>query len=660
MAEKWPNVADERVRLFGDYELDLARGCLLRANQPVHLRPQAYEVLRYLVEHPGRLIGKDQLIQMVWHGRAVGDDSLVQCLRDVRQALGEDGIRVIRNVRGRGYIFDTSHIDDSKPATATDRIDFVRVVIEEHESEADEVGHAGSGEVAPQNRMPRDLVLRGAARPERSIRPSSRTLLLAVALLAAGGLAYGLLGRRTAPVARIQSIAVLPFENETGESDAEYLADGSTESLINSLAQIPALTVKARSTVFRYRGTGLTPQQIAAELSVQALIYGRIVRRANQLTVYLSLVDGRNGNQLWGEQYTRELDALPALERQIAEDVVHRLEASASGASGTHLTAGYTPRTDAYLLYLRGQYHRFKTTEGDLRAAIDYFTRAIAADHTYAPAYVGLAEASRARAIVGHVPSLEAFPQARAAAIRALELDDRLVDAHIALGWIRFSFDWDWVGAERELERAIELHPENAEAHLAYAHLLSNQGRHGEALLEAARARELDPRSLLVNALEGQFLFYAGRFDAAETRIRKTLEIDPNYWVAYQGLGRVHILRNEYPEAVAELRKAADISGRTPEPMMQLGYALARAGQHDEARALLQELQSRSSKRYVPAYSFAMILNGLGETDAALRRLEQSVDQREVQATFIKIDMRWDAVRTDPRFVALLERMNLS
>jgi tetratricopeptide (TPR) repeat protein len=412
--------------------------------------------------------------------------------------------------------------------------------------------------------------------------------------------------------------------------------------------------------VFGYKGTTLSPQQIAAELHVQALIYGRVARRAGQLTIYLSMVDGRTGNQLWGEQYSGAIDALPALERQIAEGVARGLQVDRSGRSAVPLTPGYTPTNDAYLLYLRGQFHRFRSNDADLQTAIDFYTRAIEADPTYAPAHAGLAEAYRARSIVGPVSSMEAFPRARNAAMRALELDDRLIEAHIALGWIRFSFDWDWAGAERELQRAIELNPENADAHRAYAHLLSNQGRHGEALLEAARARELDPRSLISNALEGQFLFYAGKHEAAAARLRRTLGIEPRYWVAHQGLGRVHLLRDRLEDAVAALRMAVDLSGRATEPMMQLGYALARSGRRDEARTLLRELEARSSERYVPAYAFAMVHNGLGEADAALRRLEQSVDQREVQATFIKIDSRWDPLRADPRFVALLERMNLT
>jgi Flp pilus assembly protein TadD len=270
-----------------------------------------------------------------------------------------------------------------------------------------------------------------------------------------------------------------------------------------------------------------------------------------------------------------------------------------------------------------------------------------------------MANAFRALPIVGRVPSKEAFPQARAAARQALEIDDGLVDAHVALGWIRFSFDWDWIAAEEELQRAISLSPENPDAHRAYGHLLSNLGRHDEALAEIRLVRELDPLMLIGNALEGQFLFYAGRNREAEVRFRKTLDLEPNYWVAHNGLGRVYLLRKMFSEAAAAFTTARALAPESLEPIPQLGYALARWGKRDEARAILRELESRAAVHYVPAYNFAMIHNGLGEREQALHYLEQSFEQREVQLTFIRIDTRWDDLRADPRFVSIARRVGL-
>jgi tetratricopeptide (TPR) repeat protein len=242
--------------------------------------------------------------------------------------------------------------------------------------------------------------------------------------------------------------------------------------------------------------------------------------------------------------------------------------------------------------------------------------------------------------------------------MKALEIDPNLPEARIALGWIAFSFDWDWNAAETEFKKAIELAPNNSEAHRGYAHLFSILGRSDEAIAEIRRARELDPLSLLTNALEGQFLFYAGRIDEARTRFHKTLEIDPDFWIAHIGLGRVYIFEGKYEEAIRELRKALSTAGRSStEPITQLGYALARSGRQKEARQTLQELNSLSAKLYVPAYSFAMIHNGLGEKEEALRYLEKSLEEREVQITFIKIDRRWDDLGSEPRFVSLMHRV---
>jgi serine/threonine-protein kinase len=240
-----------------------------------------------------------------------------------------------------------------------------------------------------------------------------------------------------------------------------------------------------------------------------------------------------------------------------------------------------------------------------------------------------------------------------------LEIDETLAEAHIVLGWVGFLYDWDWTAAETEFKRALELAPNNSDARRGYAHLLSNLGRHAEAIAEVKRARELDPLTLITNVLEGQFLFYAGREPEAIERLNKTLEIEPNYWIAYNNLGRVYILQKRYDEAIAALTKAREFSRGSTEPVTQLGYALAKSERREQAQAELEELKSTAAKRYVPAYSLAMIYNGLGEKDNALNYLEKSFDEREVQMIFIKVDTRWDEFRIEPRFAEIIKRMNL-
>jgi len=634
-------VAEDRLSLFAEYAIDRARCCLLHGDSPVHLRPQAYQLLSYLAEHPGVLVSKDEIIRQIWQGRAVGDDSLVQCLRDVRHALGVGGMRHIVTVRGRGYIFDPAPLSlQTQPAAAP----------------ASAVP-ASAGFIGSQ-----PALATGSSSPQapgRSLLTKAAWLVFA-GLLAAAGTGYRVFGSRPLPPAEIRDIAVLPFVNETGDSETDYITDGSTESLIDNLAQVANVSVKPRSTVFRFKGLRMTPQAIASDLGVQAVVAARVHRIEDSLVATVALIDGRNGTELWGGHYTYKLYDLQSMQRQAALDIATALKGQGARADIQALRPGYTTDGDAYLLYLRGRYHFFKNTEAEMRAAIGFYQRAADVDSRFALAWWGLAEANRALSIVGQVPSKIAFPAARAAALKALELDSTLAEAHIALGWISFSYDWDWAAAERELQAAIALSPGNTDAHRAYAHMLSNMGRHQEALVEAARARELDPRTVLTGALEGQFLLYAGKLAEAENRLRKTLEIEPRFWVAHLGLGRVFILRGMYPEAIAALRRAGELSNSSTESMTQLGYALAASGDSDGARAIYRELEKRSADTYVPAYSFAMISNGLGNNDAALRWLARSVAEHEVQATFIKVDTRWDRLRPDPRFVAQLQLVHLA
>src|SRR5256886_5239613 len=285
----------------------------------------------------------------------------------------------------------------------------------------------------------------------------------------------------------IDSIAVLPFVNESGNSDIEYLSDGMTESLIDSLSQLPHLSVKARSSVFRYKGKEADPQQVASELSVQAILNGRVVQRGDQLTLYLSLVDGRNGNQIWGDHYDRKLTDLISLQSEIARDVSSKLRVKLSSADEQRLTKSYTANTEAYELYLRGRYHVFKMKLSEAQTGISYFQRAIEIDPNYALAYVGLANAYRSFALSGDMPA-EFFPKAKAAAQRAVEIDDRLAEAHAVLGFTIFWYDWNWKEAENQLKRALELNPNSADAHWFYATFLSSMGRNSEALNEIGRA----------------------------------------------------------------------------------------------------------------------------------------------------------------------------
>jgi eukaryotic-like serine/threonine-protein kinase len=462
----------------------------------------------------------------------------------------------------------------------------------------------------------------------------------------------------TANNKQIESIAVMPFVNQSGNEETEYLSDGMTETLINNLSQLPNLSVKARSSVFHYKGKQIKPQTVGSELSVQAILNGRVVQRGDNLTLSLELVDVKTGNQIWGEQYNRKQSDLVELQTEIARDVSQKLRTKLSGADEKKLAKNYTANPEAYQLYLKGRHHFLKITRPETEKAISYFQQAIAVDPNYALAYAGLADAYRAMAIAGEMSPAEFFPKAKAAAQKAIEIDNTLADANAVLGFITFWFDWNWNEAENQFKRALELDPDNADAHIYYANLLSNMKRHDEALAEAKRARELDPLNLRINALEAQFLIHAGQTDEALARLQKTLELNPDYWLARIFTVSAYIEKGMYGEAVTAARGARDVYDST-RTIAFLGFALAKSGKQREARAELERLTKLSAERWVSPYNVAMISNGLDEREKTIRWLERGIEQRDPRVTFLKVEPKWNNLRSDARYQDLLRRIGL-
>jgi TolB-like protein/Tfp pilus assembly protein PilF len=478
-----------------------------------------------------------------------------------------------------------------------------------------------------------------------------------VLLLAAIAFSYWIYNRRASLSAPIESIAVMPFVNASGNSDVEYLSDGMTESLIDSLSQLPKLSVKARSSVFRYKGKEVDPQQVAAQLSVQAIVIGHFVLRGNDLTLYLSLVDARNGNQLWGAQYDRKLADLLSFQREIARDVSQKLQARLSGADEQKLAKTYPANTQAYELYLKGRYHLHKLTPPEIQESISYFQQAIEIDPSYALAYAGLADAYRTSGLVGDMAPTEFFPKAKAAAKNAIAIDDTLAEAHAELGFTMFWYDWDWNASENQLKRALELDPNSPDAHLFYAHLLSNTGRHSEGLAEVERAKALDPLDFRIKGLEAQFLVHAGKPDEALTLLHQISELIPNDWFSHMFASSAYIEKGMFAEAVVEARKARERNSFNSQPAAQLSYALAKSGQQAEARSVLEELLKLSTHRYVSPGNIALAYNGLGERDKTLTWLERGLEQRDAKMVFLKVEPKWNNLRGDPRFQDLLRRV---
>ena len=479
---------------------------------------------------------------------------------------------------------------------------------------------------------------------------------LAILLLAAAGIGRWSSGSRPT---NIESIAVLPFVNESGNADNEYLSDGMTESLISSLSQLPNLSVKARSSVFRYKGKEIDPNKIGRELSVQAVLTGGVAQRGNDLSLFIELVDTNTEKVLWSENYNRPLTNLVALQNEIARDVSRKLRARLSGADERHLKNSQTENAEAYQLYLLGRYHLNKLTDDGFRKGRDYFQQASDKDAGYALAYAGLADAYARLGIYNAISPDEGFPKARTAATVALGLDEQTADAHITLGIVKWHYDWDWPGAEKELKRAIEINPSNADARQTYGYYLSAMRRFDEALAEMKRAQELDPLSLERIVATGDVLYQQRRFDQAAGQYQKALEMDPNSGIAHWAIGNVYVQKGMYDEAISEYQKAIPLSGDSPDEPASLAYAYALSGRRQEALQIVDDLKQRSKRRYISPTVIAFIYAGLGENDEAFEWLDKAYNGRDIILVSLKVEPMFDRLRPDARFADLLRRVGL-
>lgn len=457
----------------------------------------------------------------------------------------------------------------------------------------------------------------------------------------------------TANHKQIESIAVMPFVNESGNADVEYLSDGMTETLISSLSQIPNLNVKARSSVFRYKGKETDAQTIGKELDVQAILNGRVTQRGDQLTLSLELIDAQTENVIWSERYNRKQADLVPLQSEIARDVSSKLKTKLSGADEQRLTKNYTENNEAYQLYLRGRFYSNRRTVKDIRKSIEYFQQAAMLDPNYTLAYTGLADAYSVLSTYGGAPSNEVVPKAREAALKALSLDDQLAESHISLGIILNYYDYDFAGAEREFKRAIELNPNSAMAHQSYAILLSNLGRHEEALNEIRRALEIEPLSLISNRSYGIVLFYARRYDESAEQLKKTLELDVNFVPAYDTLGNAYRLQGRYADSVEAYASSQEALNNFEAAALRR-ESFAKGGWHGFLRDMTDKPQLNNLKS---SYIVATFHTELGEKDKALAALNRAYQEREFFITLLKVDPRLDPLRDDARFQELLRKI---
>ncbi len=465
-------------------------------------------------------------------------------------------------------------------------------------------------------------------------------------------------GNRAHEDDRLLRIAVLPLENG-GNTETEYLSDGVTESLIASLSQLPDVRVIARSSVFRYKGKGMEASAVGRELKVGAVLAGTLHTRGDSLAFRLELVDTRDNSFMWGAKYNRSIHDLVAVEDEIAREVANNLQSKLPAARRRHALTRSRENPEAYQLYLKGKYQCNKRTRESFSRALNYFNTAVQMDPSLAVAYAGLADTHNMLVWNMIVPSQEGAPKAKAAALRALEIEPGLADAHCAMAFMKLFCEWDWVGAEREFKITLDLNPNYSIARQWYAMQLAALGRHQEAMHQAELALDLDPLNMSINATNSLIYYHMRDFDQCVAGCLRTLELDSSFWAPHFMLGLAYEQKGEFQAAIRAFERAVELSARLPLFICALGHGLGSAGRVAEAEKCIAELQDSSEQRDLWSYSLAVIYAGLGDRERALEYLHKAASQRATWMIFLNVHPYWDRFRGEPVFQEILAELNL-
>ena len=663
MASPTPDPA--AILRFGAFELDAKNGDLRREGAPVKLPPQPFKVLVLLATRPGQLVTREEIQHQVWSGETFVDFELGlnYCLNQIRTALGDHARtpRYIETVPRRGYRFialvETHHpLTPSSPGRGTLTDPAARTGME-----IDSPPESGGGQgvvavgahgVRPDNgalgtrRVP--LLRRGALAGAAFV-----AIMAALTALNVAGLRDWMMGlvraRHGVPLPKIQSIAVLPLENLSGDPAQEYFADGMTEGLITELGQVGALRVISRTSVMRYKGTKKPLPEIAKELNVDAIVEGAVLRMGDRVRITANLIHAPSDRHLWAEAYDRDLRDVLSLQSEVAEAIAREVRVKLTPQEQTRLVRPRPVNPEALELYLKGSE---SLERGELKKALGYFQQAIEEDANFARAYVGIAVAYNNLGDSEEVASVEAYSKTEAFARKALELDDNLDSAHMWLGKALVAGDWDWSGAEREIQRALEINPNSAGAHAMYGGWLYLQDRPDEAIAEYRRALEIEPLLARRYVGLGSAYFFARRYDEALAQFQKALRLDPDANV-HESFAWAYREKGMYKESVAEFLQVSDSIPK----LAHLGNTYARAGNKAEANKAVQKLIEMSKKR-VGNYAVALVYTGMGDKDRAIERLERAYKVRDKGLCYMKVDPALDPLRSDPRFQDLLRRMN--
>jgi TolB-like protein/Tfp pilus assembly protein PilF len=464
---------------------------------------------------------------------------------------------------------------------------------------------------------------------------------------------------RAADARQIRSIAVLCLEDLSGDSSHDYFADGMTEALITSLAKIKALRVISRTSAMQYKGVRKSLPQIARELNVDSVIEGSVLRCGDRIRITAQLIHASNDEHLWAESYERDFRDILSLQSEIARQVADKVKIILTPEEHASLGKNRQVNPEAHELYLKARYHWNKRSEEGVRKALSYFRRAIDFDPTDAQAHAGLADVYNILGYYNSLPPMEAYAEAKASALKALQLDNSLAEPHATLGVIKRDFEWDWAGAEVEFQRAIEISPGFAEAYHWNSTLLSMMGKHSEALQEKRRALALDPLSVVIRSDLGRMFYFSGDYDRALEQYRAALDMDPNFGSAHLWLANVYEQKGQFEDALAELQTGMRLSSDSTYALAKWGHACGVAGKADEARAALHQLHERSKQKYVSPYDISMVHLGLNELDEAFAWLEKAFEDRSIWLGYLNVEPQLDRLRSDPRFQSLHRRVGL-
>jgi DNA-binding winged helix-turn-helix (wHTH) protein/TolB-like protein/Tfp pilus assembly protein PilF len=639
----------KQIYEFGQFRIDPDERLLLREGKPIALTPKAFETLLALVENSGHVVKKDDLMRRVWPDAFVEEVNLAQNVSALRRALDINGEQYIETVPKLGYRLIAKARPIRALGEAVDEAPLGR------EQDADTGADVDLTRLKPESESGSIAPLAPPASPKIAV-TRTKVFVLAIIFAALAGTAlYFAFPREKV----IDSIAVLPLVNATSDPNSDYLSEGLTDGLINGLSQLPNLTVKSERSVARYRGPDIDPKLVGRELSVRAVLVGKLVQHGDSLSISVELVDARDDSHIWGHEYNRNTADIAGMQETISKDIAEKLRPKLSGEQKAYIAKPQTQSAEAYALYLKGRFYWRKRTAEGLREGLAYFEQARQKDPYYALAYAGLADSYNMLGIWQFVAPREVAPKAKAAALKALELDPLLPEAHASLGMVKTLYEWDWAGGEGEIKEALRLNPSYETAYRWYATILDGTERHEEVIASSRHALELDPTSLINSSGLGFEMYMVGKYDDAVIQLQNTLAMDSNYFPTHHWLSMTYIQKSRPNDAFQEARKAVDLSNESTLSMSDLARSYAVTGNAKEARRILQTLQAASKSRYISSFEVATIFASLNESDHAFDSLQRAYENRDYNLFRLRADPRLESLHRDPRFADLLRRIGL-